>query len=149
MGLHRTFAGLLWTLAPVMLAASALAAPEGDAASGGAGLYIHSTVPTSCSVEVTRPLSGGDGSANGNPKRYSLGQLEESCNSGSGFDVYAITSPVQADGEFIVDGQAIPVSSSGFTLIDSSDRAQVKKRSLAYEVTGAPPSSLSFTIRAR
>jgi LemA protein len=130
------------------------AAGAGPSVGGGVSLRISGSVPLICSVSVTKPPidpadAAPDKDPSGKLKKYSLGQLEEVCNSGGGFDTYATTSPVQPGAVFVVDGQRIPVSAGGATLVDTSDTAEVKKRALAYETADGAPTTMSVTIRAR
>jgi hypothetical protein len=130
---------------------SALAASGSDPTAGGVGVIVQGRAPATCSVQVTKPLgsSGNSDGGNGNRKRFNLGKLEESCNSGRGFDTFATTYPVQPGAAFIVDHSDIPASAGGVTRIDGSNTAAVLTRSLAYETDGGPPQTMTFTIRAR
>ena len=128
----------------------ALAATGSDPTAGGVGVVMQGRAPAACSVVVTKPLgSTGQGEGNGNRKRFNLGKLEESCNSGSGFDTFAATFPAQPGAVFVVDNADIPAASNGVTRIDGSNTAGVLTRNLAYETDEGPPQTMTFTIRVR
>ena len=132
------------------LSGQALAASGSDPTAGGVGVVVQGTAPTACSVLVTKPLgSTGQGVGNGNRKRFNLGKLEESCNSGSGFDTFATTFPAQPGAVFIVDNADVPASAGGVTRVDGLNTAGAITRTLAYETDEGPPQTMTFTIRVR
>jgi hypothetical protein len=150
MGRTSTAASAAALLLSLGLSGHALAATGSDPTAGGVGVVLQGRAPAACSVVVTKPLgSTGQGVGNGARKRFNLGKLEESCNSGSGFDTFATTSPAQPGAVFIVDNADIPASAGGVTRIDGSTTAGSLVRNLAYETEEGPPQTMTFTIRVR
>ena len=76
--------------------------------------------------------------------------MKEFCNhNGNGYTVFA-TTPAGTTGAFVVDGQSVPVQSSGVTQIDMSPTAALEKRQFDYQPQGGQaPATISLSIMAR
>jgi hypothetical protein len=137
------------TLTKLAAAAAVMASGLGVATAAGAGaaewtIQVRGYVPLICNVQ----LDGQPSADNSNGKKVHLGQLNELCNNGNGYTVYA-TTPAGVGGEFIVGNTHVPVSSSGVTKIDQSATAAAVKQQLAYQPDGGQtPSTIAFTIVA-
>ena len=139
------------TLTKYASALAAVAVGLGAAGTaGGAGaatwtIQLRGVVPLICNVDLNS--QGNPNNGNGNQKKLHLGQLNELCNNGNGYTVYA-TTPVGVTGDFVVGGQTVPVQSSGVTAIDTSATAAVTKQELFFETNGAAPATISLSIVA-
>ncbi len=118
---------MLPRIALTALAAAGLA----PAAAAQAGFALEATghVPTVCRVEA----------------RLDAGVLEEFCNSGRGYAVYAEASPELAGAVLVVDGAELPLSTSGPTRVSHSDHAGIATRSLKLRGSAAS-GRLTFRI---
>lgn len=82
-------------------------------------LNIVGNVPTICTANFSATaVDAGEG-------LFDLGTFAEFCNSSTGFQVWLETAP-GLTGTVIVDNRRIPLSQSGATLIEASDRAARK-----------------------
>jgi hypothetical protein len=131
----KTLAGVAATLAVASAATATSAATWTIELRGTVPLVCHADLPQSVAPVTTGAI-------------VSLGQLNELCNDGNGFHVYANT-PAGTGGAFVVDGRTVPVSASGQTEIDSSMSAVVTSKQLAYDPQGgATPQSLTISVVA-
>ena len=74
-----------------------------------------------------------------------LGELNEFCNSPTGYQVFVDSSPELAGATLKVDGHAVTLSADGPTLLVSSAAPGMTARDLALSGSGAG-GSLSFRI---
>jgi hypothetical protein len=129
------------TLAGVAAAVAAASAATSASAVGWT-IELKGTVQLVCKAELTQSAApSGSGVV-------TLGPLNELCNDGNGFEVYA-TTPAGTGGAFLVDGKSVPVSSSGQTVIDASPSAVIMTHQLAYDPQGGQaPSSVTISVVA-
>lgn len=125
----------------VMSGMLAVVMAAGSAAQAGAASYtinITGYVPVVCRVTAanTQVQSG---------QTVDLGNLTEFCNNPTGYQVWVDYTPGITGETMYVDGNAIPLSSSGSTMIDSSSTAASLVRSLS--ISGADqPTSISLRV---
>lgn len=113
-----------WAIIGVLATAMAAALPA--AANAGAASYtinITGYVPVICRVnDSNTQVQSGD--------TVDLGQMTEFCNNPTGYQVWVDYTPGVTGETIYVDGNPIALSSSGSTMIDSSDTAASLVRSL-------------------
>ena len=135
-------------LRSVALAAAALALPvlEADAQSASASqearytIQITGWVPVICRATLNQQMvSDGEGLVD-------LGNLDEFCNDAGGYQVWIDSTP-GATGVLTVDGQEIPLSLSGATLISTSATAAHRARHLALDTGDSTNAPTSLSIR--
>ena len=97
------------------LAATALCAP----ARGQSMLSFGGEAPLICRVRLAAGPEGG------------LGRITEFCNAANGYEVWADYSASLADSALLVDGKQIPLSKSGSTRIDRSNRPGIAVKDVA------------------
>jgi hypothetical protein len=123
------------------LAAAAVAIPAVAAETGDYRIGIEGEVPLLCRASVdsaTVPATAGE---------TKLGRLEEFCNSGAGYKVYADYSPELANAVLRVDGRAVPLDESGTALVSSSAGAAIASHDLVLSLPeGVSGGSISFRI---
>jgi len=107
------------------LAAMVLAGTQ-IAVAGDANYTINITgyVPVICHVSTSSTLVDSSGTAD-------LGDMSEFCNNPSGYQVWADYTPGPTSAVITVNGTAIPLSSTGSTMIDSSSTAAIYTRSVS------------------
>lgn len=130
----------------LLTAAAAVALLAGPAsaaapASPGFTMNIEGFVPVICRASL------GASQAPANAGRVSLGKLSEFCNNPSGYQVWVDYSPALASATLIVDGQSVPLSASGATMISSSPTAAVTAHDLALDIPdGGAEGSISVRV---
>lgn len=116
------------------LVASALCAP----ASGQSLLNFGGDTPLVCRVRLAAAPAGAD----------SLGRVTEFCNGAKGYEVWADYPASLADSSLLVDGKQIPLSKSGSTRIDRSNRPAVVVKDVALSPKDGAAGDVSFRIVA-
>jgi hypothetical protein len=119
-----------------------LASPVG-AEGARFGIDVQGHVPVICQARVdAATVSAGAGET-------SLGHLNEFCNSGAGYSVYADYSEELSNAVLVIDGKAVPLSESGSVLISTSATAAITSRELSLKLPdGVTGGSISFRIVA-
>ena len=123
-----------------VLAVAMTAGITGAAAADGASYAISITgyVPVVCRVTAANSQVQPGQSVD-------LGALTEFCNNPTGYQVWVDYTPGLTGETIYVDGNAIPLSSSGSTMIDSSSTAASLVRSLSLSGSNQP-ASLSLRV---
>ncbi len=129
------------TLAGVAAAAAAASAATSASAASWT-IELRGTVPLVCHADLAQQVAPSSGGV------VDLGPLKELCNDGMGFHVYANT-PAGTGGAFLVNGRAVPVSSTGQTEIDAPNSASIATLQLAYDPQGGQvPASMNISVVA-
>jgi len=77
------------------------------------------------------------------------GQMQEFCNVPAGYDVY-LDAPGAQNASVTVDGTSIPLSSTGSTLVSSSDGPAIRTRTVSIAaLDGVSPATFTFRIVSR
>ena len=121
------------------LAGAGAGAQAGEPA-GGLTMNIEGFVPVICRATVDAS------SATASDTRVDLGKLREFCNNPSGYQVWVDYPPELASATLIVDGQSVPLSASGTTLVSTSPTAAVAAHDLALDL---PSTGVQATISVR
>jgi hypothetical protein len=104
-------------------------------------LELRGVVPVICRASVSSnvvKLQEG---------RTDLGAMREFCNSGNGYQVW-LDHSASAQGAAYVDGQRIPLASTGSTLISQSATAARRDRELAIELAEASSANIAVRVVA-
>jgi hypothetical protein len=122
-----------------------LGLPGGVQAAAPARYTIEITgfVPVICNVSMSQDI------VTPSPEEsIDLGVMSEFCNSPNGYQVWVDYAPGTQMGTFEVDGERIPVSASGATMISASFTAAKRTRHLSLDmgVNSQVPFSLSMRI---
>lgn len=128
-----------WVFSGV-LAAAVMLGIGGQAQAGPASYQIQITgyVPVICRASATTSqVQPG--------QTVSLGDLTEFCNNGAGYQVWVDYTPGVTGSTIYVDGTAIPLSTSGSTMIDSSSTAASRIRTLSLDA-GSGLTSISMRV---
>lgn len=129
-----------------MLAPLSSQADSGFQNSSSTQITIQAFVPVICNVSLDTQVSqpDEDGVA-------SLGMAREFCNAPRGYRVLALHAPDLEGAALISDGQRIPLSQSGETVISDIAHADIRTVALAADLGEAPERfrSLSIRIEAR
>ncbi len=106
-------------------------------------IQIVGWVPVICRATLNQDMVSEDEGV------VDLGDLQEFCNDAGGYQVWIDSTP-GAGGILYVDGQEIPLSQSGATLISTSPTAAKRARHLALDTGqgGSAPASLSIRVVA-
>ena len=118
-----------------------MAAGMSGAAQAGAASYtttITGYVPVVCRVDASNTLVQPG-------QTVDLGNLTEFRNNPTGYQVWVDYTPGISGETIYVDGNAIALSSSGSTMIDSSSTAASLVRTLSLS-GGSQPTSLSLRV---
>jgi hypothetical protein len=129
------------TTLATLLATSAFAGATGN--QGGFSLDLEGVVPVICkaSVNAARAPAGAG--------HVDLGKLSEFCNNPGGYQVWVDYSPELANATLLVDGQSVPLSASGATMISGSSTAAVAVHDLALDLPdGGAQGSISVRVVA-
>ena len=131
----------------VLAVMAALAAPTANSATpyridGGYTFKIEGFVPVICRATIDRshvvPSEGV----------VQLGTMNEFCNNGSGYQVWATHSASLAGSTLVVDGREVRLSRSGETLLSHSRSAAAAQRHLVLNLAdGTSSGSLSVRVR--
>lgn len=122
-----------------LLAGTAFAADTGN--QGAFSLDLEGVVPVICKVSVNATQ------APANTGHVDLGTLSEFCNNPGGYQVWVDYSPQLAAATLLVDGQSVPLSASGSTLISTSSTAAVAAHDLALDLPeGGAQGSISVRV---
>ena len=132
--------GFILAAAVALSAGSATAAAPADlSAANSYTIGITGFVPVVCRASFDANLVPVTGS------EVELGELNEFCNSPTGYQVFVDSSPELAGATLKVDGHAVTLSAEGPTLLVSSAAPGMTARDLALSGSGAG-GSLSFRI---
>ena len=111
--------------------------------SGTYQVSINGFVPVICRVSVLgTPSTTGNGLIN-------LGEMNEFCNNGRGYRVYIDHSSKASDAAVIVDGQRVPLSPEGSTMIYEASGPGKRTHQLSLDVSNSADSvgGLWFRIK--
>ena len=123
----------------VLVALAPASYAQGDASQYRIG--VQGYVPVICRISVDAAQI--DTSA----ATASLGNLNEFCNNGRGYQVVADYSPVLAGASLIVDGVEVPLNNSGTVMVSRSANPAMINRKVELKLAGsAQPGALSFRI---
>lgn len=103
-------------------------------------LQISGYVPVICRAqlpETATPAQSG---------QVSLGQLNEFCNNGSGFQVWVDYSPSLAGDTLDVDGKQIQLDGSGSVQIDAASGPAVASKAVILDAQNGSSGSLSLRV---
>lgn len=103
-------------------------------------LQISGFVPTVCNANLDNNAVASQAG------EVALGQLNEFCNDGAGYQVWVDYSPSLAGDTLTVGGQQIVLDSSGSALIDSASGPNVVSRAVSLDV---PQNGVSGTVSLR
>jgi hypothetical protein len=106
---RKVFAFLIAT---AMIGGPANAVPDAPGSSGYS-IGITGFVPVICRASVDTTIVRGAAARN------SLGNLNEFCNSPNGYQVFVEASPELVNATIVVDGNRVPLTANGPTLISS------------------------------
>lgn len=114
-----------------VLAVAMAAAISGTANAGSASYTINITgyVPVICHATASNTMVQPG-------QNVSLGNLTEFCNNPTGYQVWVDYAPGTTGETIYVDGNAVPLSSSGSTMIDSSSTSASLVKSLSLSGNG-------------
>ena len=130
--------------ATALIGGVATAATPGNQAGGASfAIDIVGTVPVICRAALDTSLVPAA------PGEAQLGDLEEFCNSPSGYQVFVENSPELGDAVLYVDGRPVALSADAPTLIATSDAPARTSRNLRLANASGSGGSLSFRIVAR
>ncbi len=121
----------------LIAANAAFAAAPSDTVSYS--LQISGFVPTICHAQLSStqaPATSG---------QVDLGQMNEFCNDGNGFEVWVDYSPDMAGDTIQVGGQSYQLDASGSVKIDSSTGPSIASKDVTLDSNGAS-GSLSFRV---
>ena len=105
-------------------------------------IEIRGYVPVICRASVNATsVASQEG-------QTAIGQLNEFCNSPTGYQVWVDYSPELAGSSIIVDGHSVELSESGTALIDASSTAGIATKDLAIEQNGEAQGNLSIRMVA-
>lgn len=130
------------TVALALLATSGLPVQASAEPTRSSSVRIQGYVPVMCRVQLASSIGilGEDG-------MIDLGVAREFCNAPRGYRVILQHAP-DLDGAAIVrDGQRIPLSRSGETVLTDSSHANVQNVALAVDPGSAPAAFKSIAIR--
>jgi len=119
-----------------LIAGSAWATP--DAASYT--LQISGFVPTVCNANLDSSTVASQAG------EVALGELNEFCNDGAGYQVWVDYSPSLAGDTLSVGGQQIVLDSSGTAMIDSAAGPNIASKTVLLDV---PQNGVSGTVSLR
>lgn len=143
--MNRVTKTRLSRIASAIAASAALIslAPAANAQSGASQyrIAVQGYVPVICRVSVDAAQVTASGTT-------SLGNLNEFCNNGRGYQVVADYSPSLAGASLVVDGNEIPLTASGSVTVSQSATAATATRKVELKLAGAAqPGNLSFRIQ--
>lgn len=121
-------------------------ADSGFQNSSSTQITIHAFVPVICNVNLDTQISTPDAEG-----VASLGTAREFCNAPRGYRVLALHAPGLEGAALISDGQRIPLSQNGETVISDIAHADIRSVALAADLGDEPQRfrSLSIRIEAR
>lgn len=100
-------------------------------------LQLHT--PTVCNLKMASfPQSEGG--------MVSFGSVTEFCNSSAGYELVAEFNDFVPSGEFLIDGQAVPVTGARTILAVSSD-AGIRQRQVLYSGPDSATTEVAFQLR--
>lgn len=111
------------------------------AIAGTAVIHISGYVPVICHADI-QSLSAMPAN-----EEIALGTIKEFCNAGAGYQLIANHSPGQGLGKLIIDGQAVPLDSSGQTVLARMPGPRDITQTLSYRPGTATITILSIEIR--
>jgi hypothetical protein len=119
-----------------LIAGSAWATPE----AASYALQISGFVPTVCHANLDNNAVASQAG------EVALGQLDEFCNDGAGYQVWVDYSPNLAGDTLTVGGQQIVLDSSGTAMIDAASGPNIASKSVTLDV---PQNGVSGTVSLR
>ena len=103
-------------------------------------LQINGFVPTVCNANLDNKAVASQAG------EVALGQLNEFCNDGAGYQVWVDYSPSLAGDTLSVGGQQIVLDSSGTAMIDSAAGPNIASKTVLLDV---PQNGVSGTVSLR
>jgi hypothetical protein len=129
-----------WITAGLVVASGPTALAQSHEATKSFG--INAVVRTKCRVVVERA------SASLASSQMDVGEMVEGCNNMQGYRIVVSHAPNLQNAALVVEGERVPLSASGETVVSDSNQAAWRRRAVALD-PGASQSAMLSTLSFR